>query len=433
MKRIVAVVAGFATAGALIVSVPAASGAPVQPTDDWVPAQIQPTTLPLYWSRATLDDAVKVDRLGRRPVVDLDKRVWILACERDVQLDCVESIGLVDAEGLYRPGTLDRGVTFDAYRSDGVRPYAEHHQIWNVPGLMVNGKEADVEIAMGMGGREGHGFPGLNMGMNLSGVDLVQPAPNDPFGCRFVDRGTCYNPPVFPDGTVMRIVMRVSWLAPSAITVRGTGVNVSVEPLRSGARKITITGAPMLLQSQGGMKEILSGKPQWVTSSFDFGMYDPRIESTPGGECAINDPIILANNAQGAGLPTWNSSEGRLNLQMSAPHYWADGQREWRGFYETAISGEVARCMWGVNPEVTNYISLEVYDADGEEKAATTAIGYRDDYISIRAYDFTFSSNTVSAQVNVRPGQKCFTRGVAIKDLVCAQKGKKLVWTKRKR
>jgi len=440
MRRLVASVGAIAVAVASLIVAPGAAGAPVPiaelstKADDWVPEQIQPTKIPLKWSRATLNDQVTLDRLGRRPVVNAADRVWILACEREAQLDCVESIGLVDAGGTYTPGTLIRGNTFDVtHRTDGVKPYAEHTQIWDVPGLVVDGKDANIEIAMAMGGDEGHGFPGLNMMINFADVDLRPSTPTDPYGCRFIDRGQCLSPPIFPDGTVLRIVTRVSWLAPSAITVRGKDVTTSIEEIGTGARRITITGSPMLLQSQGGRAEIEAGRPQWVTSSFDFGMYDPRLESTPGGECAVDDPIILANNAQGAGLPSWRSDQGRLDLRMAAPHHWSDGKTEWRGFYETVISGDVARCMWGVDPRVTSYLSLEVYDEDGQEKAATTAIGFKGGMITVRAYDFTFSSNTVSAQVKVKAGKACFTKGVKIRNLVCTKKGKKLVWAKPRR
>ena len=435
MERVLSLAVALAISVGLLGATSSAASAPVEPAEEWVPAQITPTEIPLKWSRATLNDQVALDGLGRRPIVKAADRVWILACERDIQLDCVESIGLVDAAGVYTPGTLLRGQTFDVTHrtSEGIKPYAEHHQIWDVPGLVVDGQDADVEIAMGMGGNEPHGFPGLNMMINLTGVELKPSTPTDPFGCRFIDQGQCLSAPIFPDGTVLRIVTRVSWLAPSAITVRGKDVSTSIEELGSGARRITITGSPMLLQSQGGRAEIEAGRPQWVTSSFDFGMFDPRIESTPGGECAVDDPIILSNNAQGAGLPTWRSDQGRLDLSMAAPHHWSDGKTEWRGFYETVISGDVARCMWGVDPRVTSYLSLEVYDEDGQEKAATTAIGFKGGLITVRAYDFTFSENTVSTQVKVKAGKKCFTPGVKITNLVCTKKGKTLVWAKAKR
>ena len=118
---------------------------------------------------------------------------------------------------------------------------------------------------------------------------------------------------------------------------------------------------------------------------------------------------------------------------MAAPHYWSDGKTEWRGFYETAISGKVARCMWGVDPRVTSYLSLEVYDEKGNEKAATTAVGVRNGLITVRAYSFTFSENTVSAKVKVKAGKACFTPGVKIMNLVCINKDVRLVWAKTRR
>lgn len=433
MKRIVASLVGLGLMGGLIVSAPSASSAPVQPADDWVPSQIQETKIPLNWSRATLEDQVTLDSMGRRPIVDGEKRVWILACEREIQLDCVESVGLVDENGVYSPGSFAAGRTHDVYRSDGVKPYAEHVTLWRLPGLEIEGRQPLVVLAIGMGGNERHDFKGMNMMTTLEGIPYRQSSPSDPYGCRGSDQGACTAPPVFPEGTVMRVVLRTSWLAPSLITVRGEDVVSQVDDLGTGARRITITGSPTLLQSQGGMQEVISGRPQWVYSSFDFGMVDPRLSSTPGGTCAVDDPILISNNAQGADIPTWSSSEGRLDLRVVSPHYWSDGSTEWRGFYETAISSRVARCMWGIDPRMTSYLSLEVYDEDGQEKAATTAIGLRGGYVSIRAYDFTFSRNTISAQVNVKAGQRCFTKGVEMTGLTCTKKGKRLVWVKRKR
>ena len=432
---LVGIVSSALACAALALPIPASSSQDAVPrADDWVPSQIQPTDNPLAWSRATLGDQVTLDEFGRRPVTKTKERVWVLACEREIQLDCVESVSLVHEDGTVIPGEFLRGVTFDVNHrvNEGIAPYAEHDQIWSLPGLVIEGSQANVQIAMAMGGEGPAGFPGLNMMINLEGVPLTPPSPSDPLGCRFVDRGQCLNPPVFPDGTVLRIVTRTSWVAPSAITVRGTDVETSIEPLGTGARRITISGSPMMLQSQGGEAEIEAGRPQWVTSSFDFSMFDPRLTDTPGGNCTVDQPIIITNNAQGSGLPTWDSQKARLDLRMQAPHFWADGKTEWLGYYETTVPGKVARCLWGVDPEVANYLSVSVYDDNGEEKAATTAVSFRNGFVKVRAYGFTFSENTVAAKVKVKAGQRCFKKGVRLGGFVCQAKGKKLFWVRKK-
>jgi hypothetical protein len=401
---------------------------------DWKPTQITPTKYPLKWSRATLEDKVKLDEFGRRPIVDRETRKFLLACERDIQLDCIESVGLVDRTGTYAPGSLIRGATFDVTHrvNEGIAPYAEHHTIWDVPGLVMEGHDANLEIVMSVGGTGIASVPGMNMGLNVSGVPLQPSTPSDPYGCRFVDTpGACVKEPTFPEGTMLRFVVRTSWLAPSAISVRGRDVSVGIEDLGTGARRVSITGSPILLQSQGGRAEIEAGRPGWVASTFDFTMYDPRVDRTPGGECTVRNPILISNNAQNSSLPTWDSRKGRLDLRMSAPHFWADGEREWRGYYETSISGVTAKCLWGVDPRVTSYLDLAVYSEDGEEKAATTAIGFKNGVVTIRAYDFTFSTNTVSAKVKVKAGRPCFSKGAQIGNLTCTKQGKRLVWVKR--
>lgn len=273
----------------------------------------------------------------------------------------------------------------------------------------------------------------MSMGLNLTGLKLLESSPTDPMGCRYLDTpGRCVKEPPFPEGTTLRFVIRTSWVAPSLIAIRGKNVSAEVEQLDNGARRVTITGDPTMLQSGGGKAEVDAGRPEWVASTFDFTLFDPRVDKSPGGDCTANEPLVVASNA-GAGRPEWREQQGRLDLRLEAPHYWADGKREWRGHYETVISKKSARCLWGVNPEVVNYLSLEVYNEDGEEKAATTAIGYKDGLVSIRAYDFTFSTNVVSAKVKVKAGRQCFTTGVRIGDLTCAKRGSKLIWVKGRR
>lgn len=437
MRPIVALVGASAVAASLLVSAQGASGAPIPinesstKADDWVPEQIQPTKYPLKWSRATLDDKVTLDRLGRRPIVDQDELTWLLACEREVQLDCVESIGLVSKSGEYSPGRWVRGITGDVEGrpNEGIGPYSQHQTIWEVPGLVVGGKPAQMIFLGGLAGPGTLGSPGLNMDLNLFDVDMIPSTSTSPRGCRETDNGECLVPPDFPDGTRIRVVLRTSWLAASGVMARGMNVTVGVDDLGGGAHRWTVTGDPMLVQSRGRADEL----PAWVVSSFYFMMFDPRLTGNTISECAVFRPMIFSGNAQRLDFPRWKPWEGRLDLSMESAHYWADRKTEWRGHYETSIPEATARCLWGIDPRLTSTLSVAVYTEDGEEKAATTSIGVRDGYVQIRAYDFTFSSNTVSAKVKVKAGQRCFTRGVKIIDLVCTKKGKKLVWVKARR
>jgi hypothetical protein len=409
---------------------------PPEDPDGWVPAQIQPTMYPLRWSRATLDDQVELDRLGRRPVVDRRNVTWLLACEHDRQLDCVESIGLVSESGEYAPGKWVQGITFDTLGrpDEGIAPYSQHQTVWDIPGLNIEGKPAQLMFIGGLAGSGTLGTTGLNMDLTLHNVDFIPSTPSSPRGCRHIaEDGGCYIPPDFPEDARLRVVVRTSWLAPSGITARGTDVTVKGADLGGGAYRWEMTGNPMLVQSRGGRVEVERGYPTWVVSSFYFMMIDPRLTGTPESECSVFRPILFSGNAQGLDTPRWKASEGRLDLAMEAPHYWADGRTEWRGYYETSIPGRTAECLWGIDPRMTSYMSVGVYSSDGEEKAATTSIAYQDGMVQIRAYDFTFSTNVVSTRVTAKIGQRCFTQGAQLKDLLCTKKGKRLVWIRAKR
>ena len=436
MRRLVAAGTACTLAAYILLVTPGASGAPAEPAaDDWVPSQIQPTKYPLKWSRATLDDRVKLDELGRRPVVDAKRVSWLLACENDRQLDCVESIGLVSASGEYAPGHWVEGITRDlpGRPNEGLEPYSRHWTVWDVPGLVVNGEKAKILFEGGLAGDGTLGSPGLNMNLSLHDVTLTPSTPDSPRGCPYLEDGKCRAIPDYPEDARIRVVLRTSWLAPSGIGARGKDVTLDVEDLGGGAHRWTMTGSPMLVQSRGGREEVERGYPAFVVSSFYFMMIDRRLSGGEGSDCAVFRPIVFSGNAQSLDIPRWKDWEGRLDLSMEAPHYWADRKTEWRGYYETSIPEDTARCLWGIDPRMTSYMSVGVYSDNGEEKAATTAIGFRDGVVQIRAYNFTFSSNVVSTRVKVKAGQTCFTSGVRIKDLVCTKKGKRLVWAKAKR
>ena len=416
---------------AFIVPTPATAGPLEGKADEWVPSQIQPTKHPLVWSRATLDDRVTLDKLGRRPVVDPEVLTWLLACENDRQLDCVESIGLVSETGQYAPGKWVMGRTWDmAGRPDeGIGPYSMHETVWDVPGLIIDGKPTRVAFNGGLAGPGTMGTQGLNMELRLFGAKKIPSTPDSPRGCFESEPQNCSVPPDFPEGTRIRVVLRTSWLAPSGVGARGTDVTVDGEDLGGGAHRWTMTGNPMLLQSRGGPPEVALGYSKWVVSTFYFMMIDPRI-GKGDAECAVFRPILFSSNAQGLDIPEWNAKQGRLDLKMQAPHFWSDRKTPWKGYYETSIPADTARCLWGIDPRLTNYLSVGVYSEDGEEKAATTSIAFADDMVQVRAYDFTFSSNIIRTKVNVKAGQPCFTKGVKIKNLTCSLKGERLVWVK---
>jgi len=394
--------------------------------DDWTPSQIQPTNNPLVWSRATLDDRVALDQYGRRPPVDPQARTFLLYCEREIQLDCIEGIGLVSPDGTYTPGSFIAGHTEDV-DEPGSGEIARHSTTWSLPGLaLTDGQPVTVRL---QGSYGGPGSVGLTFGMMLEGFESVA-GPVSQYGCMHGETDPCLLPPVLPDGTTFRVDLRMSWLTPSVVRARAVDARFTSQPLGTGARRYSITGGAMLLQVQSDQARE-TGVPEYVSSSFDFFLWDPRLWEGRDSNCYLDGPIVYSFNGLYGGAPIWNPGQGRLELNVSAAHHWPDGDKEWRGYYETVIPDKTARCLWGIDPRRTSAMRVEVFDEDGEEKAATVGIAYRNTQVTIRAYDFTYSSPTIAVTIKAKAGQPCFKTGATVGKLTCTKKGKKLVWVRR--
>jgi len=396
--------------------------------DDWVPEQIEPTDNALVWSRATLEDRVSLDQHGRRPPVDPQSRTFLLYCERDIQLDCIESIGLVTPDGTYAVGAFIAGHTEDVVEP-GYGDIARHSTTWSLPGLtLANGQPVTVRLQGSYGGPDS---VGLTFGMFLEGFESVA-GPETEYGCLHGQTDPCLLPPVLPEGTTFRVDLRMSWFTPSVVRARALEARFTSQSLGTGAHRYTVTGGAMLLQVQSEQARE-TGVPEYVSSSFDFFMWDPRLWESRDSSCYLDGPIVYSFNGLNGGAPIWNSGQGRLELNVAAAHHWPDGAKEWRGYYETVIPDKTARCLWGIDPRRTSAMRVEVFTEDGEEKAATIGIAYRNAQVTIRAYDFTYSSPTIAVTIKVAAGQSCFKKGAKIGKFTCTQKGKKLVWVKARR
>lgn len=438
MRRLVAAGAACTLAASILLVTPGASGAPVEPAaDEWVPAQIQPTEYPLKWSRATLNDDVELDQYGRRPVMNLGgtsigMAIWLLGCERPEQLDCLESFGVVDAAtGEYRHEPMVWAKSFDVVRPDlpNEPPYAAHQTTWSIPGVTIEGRPARLAMESAFSPSGGFAF---GLGNWIADVPYIPAEYPNLYGCMGYYNDPCERSPLLPQDITLRIVLRTSWIDPALVLARMRDPQLQVEDLGTGAHRITLTGKPMYLQSQAA-PELITGIPKWVTSTFGLNILDPRVSQIGSSACYRSGPLLFAYNGSGGSVPEWVASEGRLRLNVFAPHYWPDGKTEWRGYYETAIPEATARCLWGIDPRLTNALSVEVYDQNGEEKAATTSIAFRDGEVRIRAYDFTYSEPTIAVKVTVKPGQRCYQSGAQVREFTCMKKGKRLVWAKVRR
>jgi len=404
------------------------------------PAQIQESEIPLNWSRASRSDQVTLDQYGRRPPVNPDQLTFFLACENEDQLDCIESFGLVESNGTFRSATFTRATT-EMLTLNGVGRLAWHSTFWEVAGLTSNGVPVEIRFDGQMGSNKAApGSAGMQMGLELVPKgERTRASKDDLYGCIPGPRAEdwCGGPVVIPENLTLRLVFRTSWISPAIVRARMREANLDLENLGKGALRWTLTGKAMLGQSftlntdNPGEKD----RPAWVSTAFDFFVWDPRIYTELNSSCYINGPLFYSFNGMTGGQPNWSPRTGSLDININSLHYWPDGKTIWRGYYQTSLPEETARCLWGIDPSLTSSLKLEVYDEGGQSKVATTAVNFRDGKVNIFGYDFTYSTTRLSLKVLAKKGTRCFSRNAQVKKLICkpavskAKKPAKLVWS----
>ena len=391
MKPVVYAVASIVTAG-LLMGIPV-QAAPAQPLPDAGPQALDPGT----------------------PV-----RMELTLCADEADLDCIEALGLV-TEGGFVPGEI---ISTSPPRVIGpVEPGGsesgpttgqaiDRSEVWRIPGLRTESGQDTIDpfIAIHTPGLRWYNALAdfeydvsaqVNFEVHTArGVDVKADPP-----CH-QDTGTCARPElIYPDQT-LRAVIRTSWFQPSWARSHLGNTILRIEPLASGGSRITVQG--QALDSPGFFFGGGRNPRPELREQFDFYDYrwtvylmdanDPRFPD----RCAARGFPLISGNHWGSGTPMWDSRTQSLDLVMSAPHLDGEG-KAFRGHYEAFIPAAYARCLWQADPKrLQSRLMVEVTGEDGEEKAASTSVAFRDGGVRVIARNFTFSS----PKITVRPKAK---------------------------
>ena len=217
---------------------------------------------------------------------------------------------------------------------------------------------------------------------------------------------------------------------PLATSAQGTRVDTN-EKTRAGLKNLSFKFINTRFDSYS-MKDFL----QWLPVAGDKAAALPtqwRVSTmTDRGSGVVQECLNKSNTLAGLvttnatmyldGPPTYDASQGSLDYKVAATHYEADGKTEFKGSYELLMSSTVARCIYKFTNAPVK-ASVSVTSENGEPNIATVVVNEKNNWLTLGAYNFTFSSPTVSVKLTQDKPQVVTPPKPVIKKITCV-KGK---------
>jgi len=357
----------------------------------------------------------------RPQAVDRDTpiRMELTACANDESRDCIESISLVSGGEIIPARLITPGVPI-VYKP--VKPgqgetgpvggsAIDRYDVWQLPGLATESgiDTFDPFIAIttpDMRWYNADTDSEYDVPAQVN-IELLQGAwIDEPAIPACNPDGTCGRPELKGVGQTFRVVLRTSWFKPAVARSHLADTVLKIERLTGGGSRLTVQGEALNSPGfywGGGRNPAAEEREQFDYYDYRWTVYmmdanDPRFPE----KCASKGFPLISGNQWGGGTPMWNPRTQEMNLVMSAPHLNGEGAA-FRGHYEAFIPAAYARCLWQADPKrLQSRLMVEVTSEEGEEKAASTSIAFRDGGVRIVARNFTFSS----PKITVRPKTK---------------------------
>ena len=128
------------------------------------------------------------------------------------------------------------------------------------------------------------------------------------------------------------------------------------------------------------------------------------------------------------GPPTYDKNSGTLDYKVAATHFEPDGKSAFKGTYDLVMSSKVARCIYNFsNAPISAVVSIT--SEDGANNAATTVVKEDSGWLSLSAYNFTYSSPVIRIKLTGSPistiKPKVSVPKIVVKKITCV-KGKSI-------
>ena len=338
------------------------------------------------------------------------KRDFLPYCETPQAMNCIESIEY-QMDGEWKTSNVKVGRWIISEDGNGNIVYGDTYYEFETPGIVHEGGRTSVTAAL-IERDDINGPPYAAYQFHIQSWPQDRQVLWDPPVLRCEDGDPsksgidpCWRAPWLAD-VDYRFTFRTSTLKPIFVQSSVVGTTTSIENVPGGLR-VAVAGRPGPSQ-WGGDDAPGQGKDQFWAVTYEWAGFvtDARARNGVLAECDGLGIATAYSNGYGGQIPEWDSRTGTLSFGTSGFHYAPDGS-VYRGRAEVFVPGELARCMWKVDPRQTARMEVEVYTENGEEAAGTKSIAYdaQADLVKMIAVDFTYSQKQIAARPTPVPTQ----------------------------
>ena len=291
-------------------------------------------------------------------------------CQSAAEFDCIESVGIVDNQGVLIAGSLKSEIVSENPQIiDGNSIYSGS-STWLV---------ADKEVKL------------------RGSID----SPNTK-GCM----GTCAALRIFIDvadplTTKVKLVFRTSWLRPMNIQFKAQESDYKFEKITGGSRwTFEGMGMPFSDFRWRNLDELNTKKATNAKADVDSTLFDLFIhhagktfnESFWDPKCSDKGFSVQSHNTNETGDPIWDAANESLIFSIFAPHFKTSGELN-SGYFKYWASHEFMDCKYPGNTLTkAAKLTLKIVNEDGTSSVATSAVMNKDGNLYFFASGFHFST-----------------------------------------
>ena len=156
----------------------------------------------------------------------------------------------------------------------------------------------------------------------------------------------------------------------------------------------------------------------WTLNTMQSGNGNDNISKCLNGSTGLAGVVTTNATMYIDGPPQFDKKSGVLNYKVAATHFQPDGSTLNKGTYDLVMNSKVARCIYGFTSAPVS-ATVSVTSADGSPDISTTVVGERNGWLSLGAYNFTYSNPNISVKLT-QASATTVTKSVA-KSITCAK------------